>query len=55
MIDDIRSTATQIQGIRLLHINSTASGGVAELLNSLHIIMGDKNYLSLKREEFVLR
>src|SRR3970040_2376546 len=35
-IDEIRLLARQLKGLRLLHVNSTASGGgVAELLNSL--------------------
>lgn len=36
LIDEIRSLAQPLQGVRLLHLNSTASGGgVAELLNSV--------------------
>ncbi len=36
LIDEIRLLATRLKGVRLLHVNSTASGGgVAELLNSL--------------------
>lgn len=35
-IDEIRLLAAQLKGVRLLHVNATASGGgVAELLNSL--------------------
>ena len=36
LIDEIRRLAAHLKGVRLLHINATASGGgVAELLNSL--------------------
>ena len=36
LVDEIRRLAAQLKGIRLLHVNATASGGgVAELLNSL--------------------
>ena len=36
LIDEIRLLAARLKGVRLLHVNSTASGGgVAELLNSL--------------------
>ena len=36
LIDEIRLLAARLKGVRLLHVNATASGGgVAELLNSL--------------------
>jgi trehalose synthase len=36
MVEEIRTLGLQLKGMRLLHINSTATGGgVAELLNSL--------------------
>ena len=36
VVDEIRAVASELKGARLLHLNSTATGGgVAELLNSL--------------------